>query len=41
MSQNERCFIADYKRTPDEAAQAAIDWDSTMSEFEDMKDVEL
>jgi hypothetical protein len=41
MDQNERLFMANYKRTPEEAAQAALDWDSTMSEFDEMKEVEL
>ena len=29
----ERRFIAKSRRTPDEAAQAAIDWDSTAEEL--------
>ena len=30
----ERMFSGDYKRTPDEAAQAQDDWDSTAEERE-------
>ena len=32
MGDDERTFISDGKRTPDEAAQAAEDWDSTAEE---------
>ncbi len=32
MGDDERWFVTDGKRTPDEAAQAAEDWDSTAEE---------
>lgn len=32
MGDNDRTFMADGKRTPDEAMQAADDWDSTAEE---------
>lgn len=32
MGNDERIFISDGKRTPDEAAQAAEDWDQTAEE---------
>ena len=41
LGSNERIFVADSRRSPDEAAQAAIDWDSTAVEREQFKDVEL
>jgi hypothetical protein len=34
MGDEDRRFNADYKRTPDEARQAAEDWDSTAEERE-------
>ena len=32
MGSDERIFMTDGKRTPDEAAEAAEDWDSTAEE---------
>jgi hypothetical protein len=32
MGDDDRTFISDGKRTPDEAAQAAEDWDQTAEE---------
>ena len=37
----ERVFEADQRRTPNEACQAAMDWDSTEQEREMTKDIEL
>ena len=38
---NDRVFMAETRRTPNEAAQAALDWDSTIDEREATKDIEL
>lgn len=34
MGDEDRVFMANFKRTPDEAAQALDDWDSTAEERE-------
>ena len=39
MGDSDRTFMAMGKRTPDEAAQAAEDWDTTAEEREQFKDV--
>ena len=41
MDDSERTLLAMEKRTPDEAAQAAEEWDFTAEEREEFKDVEL
>ena len=38
---NDRVFMAETRRTPNEAAQAVLDWDSTIDEREATKDIEL
>lgn len=38
---DERIFMAENRRTPDEAAEAAMDWDSSIEAIEEMKGVEL
>jgi hypothetical protein len=37
---DERMFQTEGKRTPDEAAQAALDWDSTAEERAEYADIE-
>jgi len=37
----DRVFMGNNKRTPDEAAEAAMDWDSTIEEREEFQGVEL
>ncbi len=37
MEDEDRIFITDGKRTPDEAAQAAEDWDMTAEERESVE----
>jgi len=41
MGDPERIFMAMGKRTPDEAAQAAEDWDTTAEEREQFKEMEI
>jgi len=41
MGDSDRTFMAMGKRTPDEAAQAAEDWDTTAEEREQFKEMEL
>jgi hypothetical protein len=38
MGEEERIFMSDGKRTPDEAAQAAESWDMTAEEREEFRD---
>ena len=38
---DDRLFDAEQRRTPDEACQAAMDWDSTEQEREMTKDIKL
>lgn len=40
MGDEERTFVSQYKRTPDEARQAADDWDSTAEERESLNNEE-
>ena len=41
MGDDDRVFMAMGKRTPDEAAQAAEDWDTTAEEREQFKEMEI
>ena len=41
MGDSDRTFMATGKRTPDEAAQAAEDWDMTAEAREQFKDMEV
>jgi len=41
MGMDDRVFMAEARRTPDESAQAATDWDSTAEEREQLKDLDL
>jgi hypothetical protein len=41
MGDDERYLKTESRRTPEEACQAAMDWDSTIIEREETKDIEL
>ena len=40
MGETDRTFVSEFKRTPDEAMEAAYNWDSTAEERATVLDVE-